>query len=61
MSDDDDASSIDRSARDLLKRYGADALRIVREYAEIAAKQGDAARAKAWRDVANAIERLQMP
>jgi len=50
--------SVEQVARELIDHHGPDALRIVRERAEIAGQLGDQLSAKAWRDIADTIERL---
>jgi hypothetical protein len=49
---------VERVAREFLDRHGSDAPLILREHAEIADGLGDRLSAEAWRDIADAVERL---
>ena len=51
----DDFDDIEGVALELIERFGATAVHIAREQAEAAASVSDA---EAWRNVADAIERL---
>ena len=59
MSFDNDALLVQQTARKMLDRDGARARRIAIDYAELAHELGDTFSAEAWRNIANAIERLQ--
>jgi 16S rRNA C1402 (ribose-2'-O) methylase RsmI len=52
----DNPDDIERTALDMVKRFGARAAWIARELAEIAEEQQRDS-AKAWRDIADAVER----
>jgi hypothetical protein len=56
MSDDDDL--VEQVAREYVERHGRDSLPILRERAEIADEFGDVVSAEAWRDIADAAERM---
>jgi hypothetical protein len=47
--------TVEQSAPEFLDQYGADAVPILREGAELAEDEGAG---KAWRDIADAAERL---
>jgi hypothetical protein len=49
---------VERVAREFIDRDGSDALPVLREHAEIADGLRDGMAAKAWRDIADAVERL---
>jgi hypothetical protein len=51
----DNLDDIEGVALELIERFGAEAAHVARDQAEIAASVSDA---KAWRNVADAIERL---
>jgi hypothetical protein len=51
----DDADDVERVAQELIERFGSGAVNIAREQVEAAASAPDA---QAWRDIADAIERL---
>jgi hypothetical protein len=51
----DDTGDVELVALELIERFGAEAMHIARELAEVAASVPDA---EAWRNVAAAIERL---
>jgi hypothetical protein len=55
---DDDTSTIEEVARNLIRRFGPDAALYARERAEIAAEQGAAFNAEIWHDVADTVDRL---
>jgi hypothetical protein len=63
MSDDDedDGPLVEQAARDLAKRHGPKAAEIARERADVADALDDPLAAKTWRDIADAIDRLQAP
>ena len=53
-----DEKAVDQAAREIVDQYGTDALPVVRERAEAAEELDDEVAAKAWRDIAEAAERL---
>jgi hypothetical protein len=53
-----DRKLVERVAREFIDRHGSDALLIIREYAEISDGIQDELSCKAWRDIADAVERL---
>jgi hypothetical protein len=53
-----DDANVEQTAREFVERHGADAPRILRERAEIAEGVEDSLGAEAWRDIADAAERL---
>jgi hypothetical protein len=55
MSDDEDLVQV---AREYVHRHGRDSLAILRERAELADEMGDVVSAEAWRDIADAAERM---
>jgi hypothetical protein len=58
MTDDDDEKTVEKAAREIVDVHGAGALPILRERAELAEELRDELAAKAWRDIADAAERL---
>jgi len=54
----DDDLLVEQVAREMLDLYGADALPVLRERADRAEEVGDELAAKAWRDIADAAERI---
>jgi hypothetical protein len=54
----DDEKLVEKAAREIVDRHGADALPILRERAELAEELQDELAAKAWRDIAKAAERM---
>ena len=58
MADDDNGQLIDRVAREQIQQHGANAVSILRERAEIAEASGDELSAEAWREIAQAVNRL---
>jgi hypothetical protein len=58
MSDDASGEAVERVARQFIDRNGADALQMLRELAETAEDMHDDISAKAWRDIADAAERI---
>jgi hypothetical protein len=52
------ANVVKQVAREFVDRHGPDALRVLREWAELADGLADALAARAWRDIADAAERL---
>jgi hypothetical protein len=59
MSDDDENAAVDRIARELLDRNGADAPRLARACADAEGSLGNLQAAVRWRFIADAIERMQ--
>ena len=59
MSDDDENAVIERIARELLDRNGADAPRLARACADAEGNQGNLQSAVRWRFIADATERMQ--
>jgi hypothetical protein len=57
----DDDHIVEQVARQMHERHGPDAAPRAREQAEIADGIGDPLSADAWRDIANALKRLQTP
>jgi hypothetical protein len=55
MSDDDDVEQV---AHEYVQRHGLDSSSILRDYAEVADTIGDILSAEAWRDIADAAERI---
>ena len=51
-------SAIERAAREMLGRHGAEALGLAQELARLADGMPDISAAKTWREIAGAIERL---
>lgn len=49
---------VERAARDIVEQHGEDAVPILRERAEVADELRDPVAAKAWRDIADAAERI---
>jgi len=54
----DDEKIVEQVAREVLEQYGGAAVPILRERAEVADHLGDELAAKAWRDIADAAERM---
>ena len=50
--------AVEEAAREIVDRYGADALPILRKRAEAADEMDDALATKAWRDIVDSAERL---
>ena len=55
MSDDDDVEQV---AREYLQRHGLESPSVLRDRAEVADAIGDILSAEAWRDIADAAERI---
>jgi hypothetical protein len=53
-----DEKAVEQAAREFIEQYGGDAVRVARQLAEAAAEIGDEATSKAWRDIAEAAERM---
>ena len=58
MSDDANGEAVERVAREFVDRNGYEALQMLRELAAAAEDIHDAISAKAWRDIADAVERM---
>ena len=57
----DDEKAAAQVARQFIERNGAiEALRMLNELADVAHETGDHISAKAWRNIAGAVERLSM-
>jgi hypothetical protein len=57
----DDEKAAEQVARQFIERNGAiEALRMLNELADVAHETGDHISAKAWRNIAGAVERLSM-
>jgi hypothetical protein len=56
MSEDDDL--VEQLAREYVQRHGSDSLAMLRERADAADAMSDVLSAKAWRDIADAAERI---
>jgi len=54
----ENGEAVDQAAREAIDRHGDDAVSILRERAEVADQLGDELSAKAWRDIADAAERM---
>jgi hypothetical protein len=54
----DNGESVEQVAREYVRRHGADSVPILRERADLADELADDASAKAWRDIADAAERI---
>jgi hypothetical protein len=54
----ENGEAVDQAAREALDQHGKSAVSILRERAELADQQGDELSAKAWRDIAEAAERM---
>lgn len=55
---DDDGKTVEQAAREFIDQYGAEAIRVLRERADVAEALKDELAAKAWRDIAGAAERI---
>ncbi len=58
MSDNEDRDMVEQAARDYVERYGPDSVAILRERADMADELRDIMSAEAWRDIADAAERI---
>ena len=54
----ENGEAVDQAAREAIDQHGDDAVSILRERAEVADHLGDELSAKAWRDIADAAERI---
>ena len=57
----DDRDLVAAVAAEMVRRWGVDAVRITRDYAELAEETGDALSAEAWGDIADEAERQLRP
>jgi hypothetical protein len=57
----EDEKTVDQVARETIESYGAVAVPVLRERADQAEAIGDELAAKAWRDIADAAERMLEP
>jgi hypothetical protein len=55
---DDNGGAVDQAAREAIDQHGDDAVSVLRERAEVADHLGDELSAQAWRDIADAAERM---
>ena len=55
---DDDGDEVERAAREAIEQFGDGAVEVLRERAEVADHLCDLLAAEAWRDIADAVERL---
>ena len=55
---DDDADLVERAAREAIDQFGDGAVSVLRERAEVADHLSDLRAAEAWRDIADAAERM---
>jgi hypothetical protein len=55
---DDNGEAVDQAAREAIDQHGDDAVSVLRERAEVADHLGDELSAQAWRDIADAAERM---
>jgi hypothetical protein len=55
---DENGELVEETAREAIKQHGHNAVAVLRERAELADDQGDKLSAKAWRDIADAAERM---
>ena len=54
----ENGEAVNQAAREAIDQHGGNAVGLLRERAEIADQLGDAPSAKAWRDIADAAERM---
>ena len=55
---DDNGGAVDQAAREAIDQHGDDAVSVLRERAEVADHLVDELSAQAWRDIADAAERM---
>jgi len=55
---DDNGDLVERAAREAIAQHGDNAVAVLRECAELAEHRGDELSANAWRDIAEAAERM---
>jgi hypothetical protein len=53
-----DGEAVEQAARQAIDQYGDDAVQVLRERADMADGIGDMLAAEAWRDIADAAERM---
>jgi hypothetical protein len=58
MSDGSDNSNVEQVAREYVQRHGPDSPSILRDFAELSDAIEDIISAEAWRDIADAAERI---
>jgi hypothetical protein len=60
VSDDstDNGETVEQVAREYVRRHGPDSVPILRERADLSDEVGDLLSAEAWRDIADAAERI---
>ena len=58
MSDGSDDNDVEQVAHEYVQCHGSVSLSILRDYAELADAIGDIVSAEAWRDIADAAERI---
>jgi hypothetical protein len=58
MSDGSDDNEVEQVAREYVQRHGPDSPSILRDFSEAADAIGDMLSAEAWRDIADAAERI---
>ena len=56
----ENGEAVEQAAREAIDQHGNDAVSILRERAEIADQLGDELSAKAWRDIADAVQSILM-
>ena len=54
----DDGEAVEHVAREYIGRHGPDSVPILRERADLSDEVGDLLSAEAWRDIADAAERI---
>jgi len=57
----DDLDLVGAVSAEMVQRWGVDAVRITRDYADLAAETGDALSAEAWGDIADEAEQQLRP
>jgi len=57
----DDLDLVGAVAAEMVRRWGVDAVRITRDYADLAEETGDPLSAEAWGDIADEAERQLRP
>jgi hypothetical protein len=55
---DENSEAVDQTAREAIDQHGDNAVSMLRERAEVADQLGDELAAQAWRDIADAAERM---
>ena len=54
----ENGEAVDQAAREAIDQHGGNAVSILRERAEVSDHLGDELSARAWRDIADAAERI---